>query len=82
MNLKHNFERATLSDPEIERLKNKQTSAWDEYKESSKVAEENYKEFLKAERAYLSALYYERARRAVMADLFHSVGKTSQEEVA
>ena len=79
MNIKHNFERATLSDPEIERLKNLQTDAWEKYKESSKLADQNYLEFLKSERAYLTALYYERARRAVMTDIFHAAGKTPQE---
>ncbi len=79
MNIKHNFERATLSDPEIERLKNLQADAWNKYKESSKLADQNYLEFLKTERAYLTALYYERARRAVMADIFHAAGKTPEE---
>lgn len=82
MNLKRSSERSTMSDADIERLKNKHSAAWDKYKESAKISDENYQEFLKAERAYLSALYFERARRAVMADLFHSVGKTSQEVAA
>lgn len=79
MNLKRSAEHSTMSDAEIERLKNRHSAAWDKYKESSKLSDEKYQEFLKAERAYLSALYYERARRAVMADLFHAAGKTPQE---
>lgn len=68
-----------MSVAEIELLKTRHDAAWDKYKLSYKVTDENYQEFLKIERAYLSALFYERARRAVMSELINVAGKLSQE---
>ena len=79
MNIKRIRERQTFNIQDLEKLQARHDAAWEKYKGASKALDGYYQEFITAEREYLHALYYERARRAVMTDLINVAGKLSQE---
>jgi hypothetical protein len=79
MNIKRIRERQTFNIQDLEKLQARHDAAWEKYRASFKVVNEHYQDFITAERDYLNALYYERARRAVMTDLINVAGKLSQE---
>ena len=79
MIIKRIRERQNFNEHDIEKLQARHDAAWEKYRTAFRAVDELYQDFIKAEREYLSAVYYARARRAVMSDLINVAGKLSQE---
>jgi hypothetical protein len=76
--MKRSKETTTFNDSAIAALKLKRDEAWRLLKEKYEVANTYEARWEEAEKAYAEAVMYERAKRAVMADLIKAAGKISE----
>jgi hypothetical protein len=76
--MKRSKETTTFNDSVIAALKEKREQAWRLLKEKYEVANTYEEKWEETEKAYVEAVMYERAKRAVMADLIKAAGKISE----
>jgi hypothetical protein len=76
--MKRSKETTTFNDSTIAALKLKRDEAWRLFKEKCEVLNTYEEKWEETEKAYVEAVMYERAKRAVMADLIKAAGKISE----